>query len=292
MTEENKIQLFENSPIRSAWDTEKEEWLFSVVDIVAILTEQKDTRGAAKYWNTLKTRLRDEGSELSTKCRQLKLKAKDGKARLTDVADTEQILRIIQSIPSKKAEPIKLWLAEVGKDRIEENIDPEKAIERAAETYLRQGYKPNWINQRLQSISVRNDLTNEWRERGIKKGREYALLTDELTKAWSGMTTREYKSLKGLKKESLRDNMSTTELVLNMLAETATKEFTQANNALGFNENKKAAKQGGGIAGDARKNLEKQLGHPVTTKKNAAELNHTITKMIEASVEIAEEEQL
>ena len=215
----NKLQLFENKMIRTAWDEEKEEWYFSIVDVVAVLTEQKTQRGASTYWAVLKKRLKDEGAEqLLTNCKQLKMTAADGKKRLTDVATTEQLLRIIQSIPSPKAEPFKLWLAEVGRERIEETIDPEQAIDRALETYLKKGYTREWINQRLQAIQVRKELTDEWQDRGVKKGIEYAILTDEITRAWSGMTTRQYKKLKGLKKENLRDNMSTTEIILNMLA--------------------------------------------------------------------------
>ena len=215
----NKLQLFENKMIRTAWDEEKEEWYFSIVDVVAVLTEQKTQRGASTYWAVLKKRLKDEGAEqLLTNCKQLKMTAADGKKRLTDVATTEQLLRIIQSIPSPKAEPFKLWLAEVGRERIEETIDPEQAIDRALETYLKKGYTREWINQRLQAIQVRKELTDEWQDRGVKKGIEYAILTDEITRVWSGMTTRQYKKLKGLKKENLRDSMSTTEIILNMLA--------------------------------------------------------------------------
>jgi len=276
----NKLQLFENQPIRSAWDEKREEWLFSIVDTVRILTDQPNQRGATKYWNTLKTRLKDEGSELSTKCGQLKLKAEDGKNRLTDVATTEHLLRIIQSIPSKKAEPFKLWLAEVGRERLEETADPEKIAERLIVTYERKGYTREWINQRLQSISARKELTDEWQDHGIKRGKEFAILTDTLTKAWSGKTTREYKNLKGLKKESLRDNMSTTELVLNMLAETATKELTRKENPQGFKANQSIAERGGDIAGAARKSLESQLGESIITNKTARELNHTDQKRL------------
>lgn len=219
MGTDDQIQLFEDKKIRTAWDQEKEEWYFSIVDVVGVLTDQPDTRHAAKYWSVLKTRLKQEGSELPTNCSQLKMTAEDGKRRLTDVADTEQLLRIIQAIPSPKAEPFKLWLAQVGRERIEETMDPELTIERALETYLKKGYTREWINQRLQAIQVRKELTDEWDARGVKKGVEYAILTDEISRAWSGMSTRQYKNLKGLKKENLRDNMTTLELVLNMLAE-------------------------------------------------------------------------
>lgn len=274
----NKLQLFENQPIRSAWDAKREEWLFSIIDVVHILTEADNPR---RYWSDLKRKLKDEGSELYEKIVQLKLTSpKDGKKYLTDVATTEQLLRIIQSIPSKKAEPFKLWLAEVGRERLEETADPEKIAERLIATYERKGYTREWINQRLQSISARKELTDEWQDHDIKHGKEFAILTDVLTKAWSGKTTREYKNLKGLKKESLRDNMSTTELVLNMLAETATKELTKKENPQGLQENQTIAKRGGNIAGDARKNLEKQLGESIITSQTAKELNHTNQKRL------------
>ena len=232
------IQLFEDQPIRSAWDAEREEWYFSVVDVVGALTDQKDQRGASNYWAKLKQRLKAEGAdELLTNCQQLKLRSKDGKRRLTDVADTEQLLRIIQSIPSPKAEPFKLWLAQVGRERIEETIDPEQAIDRALETYLKKGYSEEWVHQRLLAIRIRNELTDEWQKRGVQKGKEYAILTDEISKAWSGMTTRQYKQLKGLKKENLRDNMSDLELVLNMLAEASTTGISQAERPEGMAEN-------------------------------------------------------
>ena len=227
MAQNDQIQLFENKRIRTAWDAEKEEWYFSIVDVVAVLTDQPDQRHAAKYWSVLKTRLKKEGSELTTKCSQLKMRSADGKRYNTDVADTERLLRIIQSIPSPKAEPFKLWLAQVGRERIEETIDPELTIDRALETYLKKGYSREWINQRLQAIQVRKELTDEWDARGVQKGVEYAILTDEITKAWSGMNTRQYKNLKGLKKENLRDNMTTLELVLNMLAEATTTEISK-----------------------------------------------------------------
>ena len=293
MIKEEQLQLYEDQPIRSAWDEENEEWYFSIVDVVAVLTEQPDARRASTYWAVLKKRMKEvEGAvELLTSCKQLKLKAVDGKRRSTDVANTEQLLRIIQSIPSKKAEPFKMWLAQVGKDHIEETLDPELIAERLVATYERKGYTREWINQRLQAISARKELTDEWKTRGVTGGKEYAVLTDELTKAWSGMTTRQYKSHKGLKKESLRDNMSTTELVLNMLAETATKEISQSSEPTGFEQNKSVARRGGNIAGNARKELEKELGHSVITSQNAMQLNHVISAMVEASSNISEEEE-
>ena len=291
MPEMENLQLFENQAIRTAWNEDEEEWYFSVVDVVGVLTDQPDVRRAAKYWSVLKTRLKAEGSELTTNCSQLKLKAADGKRRLTDVANTEQLLRIIQSIPSKKAEPFKLWLAQVGRERIEETLDPERIAERLVATYERKGYTREWINQRLQAISARKELTDEWRDRGIRQGKEYAILTDELTRAWSGMSTRQYKNLKGLKKESLRDNMSTTELTLNQLAEVATRELSQQERPVGFEDNKEVARRGGSVAGNARRDLEAQLGRPIVTKKNAAQLNHVVTQMIEASANAAEDEE-
>lgn len=265
MTENDKLQIFENQPIRTAWDEDNEEWYFSVVDVVAALTEQTETRRASTYWAVLKKRLKDEGAdELLTNCKQLKMKSpKDGKRYKTDVATTEQLLRIIQSIPSKKAEPFKMWLAVVGRERIEEIIDPELTIERALDTYARKGYSPEWINQRLQTIRARKELTDAWDAHGVKKGTEYGILTDEVTKAWSGMTARQYKNLKGLKKENLRDNMSTLELALNMLAEASTTELTNAQNPQGLEENRIVAKQGGKVAGNARKEIEAQTGRPV-----------------------------
>lgn len=284
ISETDKIQLFEDQQIRTAWNETEEEWYFSIVDVVKVLTEQPDARHASTYWAVLKKRMKEEGAdELLTNCKQLKLKASDGKRRSTDVANTEQLLRIIQSIPSKKAEPFKLWLAQVGKERIDETLDPELIADRLVATYERQGYTKEWINQRLMSISARKELTDEWKERGIKQGKEYAILTDELTRAWSGMSTRQYKNLKGLKKESLRDNMSTTELVINMLAETATREFSEAEKPQGFDQNVSVAKRGGKVAGDARKAIEAGTGKPIITNKKAAELNHVVTEMIEAS---------
>ena len=287
MSEQDKIQLFENQKIRTAWDTEKEEWYFSVTDVIAVLTEQPTARGASNYWAKLKQRLKEEGAdELLTNCQQLKMIASDGKRRATDVATTEQLLRIIQSIPSPKAEPFRLWLAEVGRERIEETIDPEQAIDRALETYLKKGYDPDWVHQRLLSIRIRNELTNEWQKRGVEKGREFAILTDVISKAWSGMTTRQYKNLKGLKKENLRDNMSDTELVLTMLAEASTRDISKATKPDGFAENVKVAKRGGNVANVARQQLEVETGHPVITAQNAAQLNAVVTEMIEASAQV------
>ena len=279
--DDKNIQLFENERIRSAWDEEKQELYLSVVDVVKILTEQPDYRSATKYWNTTKTRLIEEGSQLSTNCRQLKMKAQDGKMRLTDVANTEQILRIIQSIPSPKAEPFKMWLAQIGAERIDETIDPELAIERALLTYLKKGYTREWINQRLQAIQVRKELTDEWENRGVQKGVEYAILTDEISKAWSDMTTRQYKNLKGLKKENLRDNMSTLELVLNMLAEATTTTLSKKQKPQTLAENVDVAKQGGGIAGDTRKAIEKASGEPVITAQNAVDFSQLLADVIE-----------
>ena len=284
MTENDKLQMFENQPIRTAWDEDQDEWYFSVVDVVAVLTDQPDSRHAAKYCSVLKTRLKNEGSELTTNCSQLKMKAADGKRRLTDVATTEQLLRIIQSIPSKKAEPFKMWLAMVGRERIEEIIDPELTIERALDTYAKKGYSPEWINQRMQTIRARKELTDAWDAHGVKKGKEYGILTDEVTKAWSGMTTRQYKNHKGLKKENLRDNMSTLELALNMLAEATTTELTNAQNPRGLEENRAVAKQGGKVAGNARKEIESQTGRPVITSDNAQTmlLGNAVVEMIES----------
>jgi nitrogen fixation-related uncharacterized protein len=291
MRNTESLQLFEDQPIRTAWDAEAEEWYFSIVDVVGVLTDQPDTRHAAKYWSVLKVRLNAEGSELPTNCSQLKLKATDGKRRSTDIADTEQLLRIIQSIPSKKAEPFKLWLAQVGRERIEETLDPELIADRLVSTYERAGYTQEWITQRLQAISARKELTDEWKSRGIQQGKEYAILTDELTHAWSGMTTRQYKDLKGLKKQSLRDNMSTTELTLNQLAEVATRELSQQEQPVGFNANKRVAQAGRSVAGNARKDLEQRLGRPVITSQSAAQLNHVVTQMIEASASAADDDK-
>lgn len=293
MNKQDKIQLFEDQPIRAAWDTEHEEWYFSVVDTVSVLTDQKTQRSASTYWAVLKKRLKDEGADqLLTNCKQLKLKSsKDGKRYSTDVATTEQLLRIIQSIPSPKAEPFKLWLAQVGRERIEETIDPEQAIDRALETYLKKGYTEEWVHQRLLAIRIRNDLTAEWQSCGVEKGREFAILTDEITRAWSGMSTRQYKHLKGLKKENLRDNMSDLELVLNMLAEATTTEISRQEQPEGFHENLEVARSGGEIAGDTRKAIERRTGQPVVTAQNAAQLNALVTDVIEAIAEPPEEEQ-
>jgi len=275
---ENNIQIFEGKKIRSVWDNEKEEWYFSVVDVVGALT---DSVNARDYWYKMKKRMTDEEkSELSTICRQLKLKAPDGKMRLTDVADIQGIFRIIQSIPSPKAEPFKMWLAQVGKDRIDEITDPELTIDRALETYLKKGYSKEWINQRLQAIQVRKELTDAWQEHGVKKGIEYVILTDEISKAWSGMATREYKDLKGLKKENSRDNMSTLELVLNMLAEATTTELTNIHNPNGLEENKKVAKRGGTIAGNTRKEIEADTGRSVITTENAVDFSKLIEDVV------------
>ena len=270
----NEIKIFDGNKIRSAWDSEKEEWYFSVVDIVGVLTNSNDS-GA--YWRKLKQRLTAEGSEVVTFCHALKIKShKDGKMYKTDVADIQGIFRIIQSIPSPKAEPFKMWLAEVGKERIDETIDPELTINRALETYLKKGYSKEWINQRLQAIQVRKELTDTWQDHGIKESREYAILTNEISKAWSGMTTKEYKTFKRLKKENLRDNMSSTELILNMLAETATKDIANSTNPQGLEENKKVARRGWNIAGNARKEIEQETGNSVITSKNALDFGKLI----------------
>ncbi len=278
-----KIQLFENQRIRTAWDEEKEEWYFSIVDVVGVLTDSVDPTA---YWRKLKQRLKAEGNETVTNCHGLKMTAPDGKKRLTDVADTEQLLRIIQSIPSPKAEPFKLWLAQVGRERIEETIDPELTIERALETYLKKGYTREWINQRLQAIQVRKELTDEWDARGVQKGVEYAILTDEISRAWSGMSTRQYKNLKGLKKENLRDNMTTLELVLNMLAEATTTEISKQKVPATLSENIDVARAGGKVAGDARKAIETQTGVPVITSKNAAQLSEVVTNLLEDAADM------
>ena len=251
MAQDDKIQLFEDKRIRTAWDEEKEEWYFSIIDAVAVLTNQPDYQAARNYWKVTKKRLKEEGNETVTACNQLKMTAADGKRRMTDVANTEQLLRIIQSIPSPKAEPFKLWLAQVGRERIEETIDPELTIDRALETYLKKGYSREWINQRLQAIQVRKELTDEWDARGVQKGVEYAILTNEISRAWSGMSTRQYKDLKGLKKENLRDNMTTLELVLNMLAEATTTEISKQKAPSTFSENIAVAREGGEAAGIA-----------------------------------------
>ena len=280
MAQNDKVQLFEDKRIRTAWDEEKEEWYFSIVDVIAVLT---DSPNPQTYWRVLKKRLKDEGNETVTSCNALKMTAADGKRRLTDVADTEQLLRIIQSIPSPKAEPFKLWLAQVGRERIEETIDPELTIDRALETYLKKGYSREWINQRLQAIQVRKELTDEWDARGVQKGVEYAILTDEISRAWSDMSTRQYKNLKGLKKENLRDNMTTLELVLNMLAEATTTEISKQKAPETFSENIDVARAGGKVAGDARKAIEDQTGVPVITSKNSVQLNQVVTDLLEGT---------
>ena len=281
MEQNDKIQLFEDKRIRTAWDAEKEEWYFSIVDVCEVLSGTDNPR---RYWSDLKRKLKSEGAvELYEKIVQLKMTAPDGKKRLTDVADTEQLLRIIQSIPSPKAEPFKLWLAQVGRERIEETIDPELTIDRALETYLKKGYTREWINQRLQAIQVRKELTDEWDARGVQKGVEYAILTDEISRAWSGMSTRQYKNLKGLKKENLRDNMTTLELVLNMLAEATTTQFSKDRKPSTFQENLEVAKAGGQVAGRTRKDIESQSNTPVVSPKNAAQLNQVVTDLLEGA---------
>lgn len=277
---DNQIKLFEGNQIRSIWDNEREEWYFSIIDIVGVLTESENPR---KYWSVLKTRLKKEGNELATICSQLKMKATDGKMRSTDVADMQGVFRIIQSIPSPKAEPFKMWLAEVGKERIDEIIDPELTIDRALATYLQKGYTREWINQRLQAIQVRKELTDTWQDHGVKVGKEYVILTNEITKAWSGMTTRQYKDYKGLKKQNLRDNMTTTEIILNMLAEAATKDIANATHPQGLEENKKVAKDGGSIAGNARREIEERTGKPVITSKNAIDFSRLISDIIKSA---------
>ena len=285
----DKLQLFEHKTIRTAWDEETEEWYFSIVDVVAVLTEQKTQRGASNYWAKLKQRLKEEGADqLLTNCQQLKMTATDGKKRLTDVATTEQLLRIIQSIPSPKAEPFKAWLAMVGRERIEETIDPEQAIDRALETYLKKGYSEEWVHQRVLAIRIRNELTDEWKKRGLEKGKDFAILTDEISRAWSGMTTRQYKSLKGLKKENLRDNMSDLELVLTMLAEASTRDISQAEKPEGFAENQAVARRGGNVAGVARKALEAETGKPVITSQNAADFAQLVGDVVEEAAQLPE----
>jgi len=272
MSSENKLKLFEEKSVRTHWDKELETWYFSLIDVIAILTEQQDYLTARKYWNKLKERLKKEGNETVTNCHQLKMSAKDGKMRLTDVADTEQLLRLIQSVPSPKAEPFKIWLAKVGVERIEETEDPELAFDRAMETYLAKGYSKEWINQRLKSIEVRKELTDEWEERGMKQGLEYAILTNELTKAWADKDVKEYKRYKGLKKENLRDNMSNLELVLNMLAEASTTEISKKKQPQGMAENKDIARKGGNAAKQARLEIEKQTGEAIVSAGNAKKL--------------------
>ena len=282
MDENNSIQLFEDRKIRTAWDEEKEEWYFSVQDVVAVLSESTDPK---QYIKKMRARDPQLSANWGTICTPVQMLAADGKQRKVQAANTEGILRIIQSIPSPKAEPFKRWLAQVGRERIEETIDPEQAIDRALETYLKKGYSEDWIHQRIFSIRVRNELTAEWQQRGVEKGREYAILTDEITKAWSGMTTRQYKNLKGLKKENLRDNMSTLEIVLNMLAETTTTELSKVHQPEGFEESRIVARRGGKVAGDARRAIEADTGRPAVTAENAAQLNAVVTDVIEGVAE-------
>lgn len=282
MDENNSIQLFEDRKIRTSWDEEKEEWYFSVMDVVAVLSESTDPK---QYIKKMRARDPQLSANWGTICTPVQMLAADGKQRKVQAANTEGILRIIQSIPSPKAEPFKRWLAQVGRERIEETIDPEQAIDRALETYLKKGYSEDWIHQRILSIRVRNELTAEWQQRGVEQGREYAILTDEITKAWSGMTTRQYKNLKGLKKENLRDNMSTLEIVLNMLAETTTTELSKAHRPEGFEESRIVARRGGKVAGDARRAIEADTGRPAVTAQNAAQLNAVVTDVIQGVAE-------
>ena len=286
VNDNSSIQLFEDQKIRTAWDAEKEEWYFSIIDVISILT---DTANPRRYWSDLKRKLKIEGAvEVYEKIVQLKLLSPDGKKRLTDVASTEQLLRIIQSIPSPKAEPFKAWLAMVGKERIEETIDPEQAIDRALDTYLKKGYSEEWIHQRLLAIRIRNELTDEWKKRGVQKGKEYAILTDEISRAWSGMTTGQYKRLKGLTKENLRDNMTDLELVLTMLAEASTTDISKTAKPQTFEENKQVAKRGGKVAGIARQALEAETGKPVITEKNAFDFQQLVTDIVEDAAELPE----
>ena len=282
MDENNSIQLFEDRKIRTAWDEEKEEWYFSVQDVVAVLSESTDPK---QYIKKMRARDPQLSANWGTICTPVQMLAADGKQRKVQAANTEGILRIIQSIPSPKAEPFKRWLAQIGRERIEETIDPEQAIDRALETYQKKGYDADWIHQRILSIRVRNELTAEWQARGVEQGREYAILTDEITKAWSGMTTRQYKNLKGLKKENLRDNMSTLEIVLNMLAETTTTELSKAHQPEGFEESRIVARRGGKVAGDARRAIEADTGRPAVTAENAAQLNAVVTDVIQGVAE-------
>ena len=282
----SSIQLFEDQKIRTAWDAEKEEWYFSIIDVISVLTGTANPR---RYWSDLKRKLKAEGAnELYEKIVQLKMLSSDGKRYKTDVANTEQLLRIIQSIPSPKAEPFKAWLAMVGKERIEETIDPEQAIDRALDTYLKKGYSEEWIHQRLLAIRIRNELTDEWKKRGVQKGREYAILTDEISRAWSGMTTGQYKQLKGLTKENLRDNMTDLELVLTMLAEASTTDISKTAKPQTFEENKQVAKRGGKVAGIARQALEAETGKPVITEKNAFDFQQLVTDIVEDAAELPE----
>ena len=289
--ENNKIKIFEDKKVRISWN-EEEDWYFSIVDVIGILTEQEDYDGSKNYWKVLKHRLKKEGNELVTNCNQLKMKSpKDGKSYKTDVVNARDLLRIIQSIPSPKAEPFKMWLAQVGRERIEETIDPEQAIDRALETYQKKGYTDEWIHQRLLSIRVRNTLTDEWQKRGVQKGQEYAILTDEITKAWSGMTTRQYKGLKGLKKENLRDNMSDLELILNMLAESTTTEISRQQRPETFEESREVAKRGGSVAGRARENIEAETGTPVITRQNAVDFTRLIESVSTAELPAKDDEK-
>ena len=286
VNDNGSIQLFEDQKIRTAWDAEKEEWYFSIIDVIFVLTGTANPR---RYWSDLKRKLKTEGAnELYEKIVQLKMLSSDGKRYKTDVANTEQLLRIIQSIPSPKAEPFKAWLAMVGKERIEETIDPEQAIDRALDTYLKKGYSEEWIHQRLLAIRIRNELTDEWKKRGVQKGKEYAILTDEISRAWSGMTTGQYKRLKGLTKENLRDNMTDLELVLTMLAEASTTDISKTAKPQTFEENKQVAKRGGKVAGIARQALEAETGKPVITEKNAFDFQQLVTDIVEDAAELPE----
>ena len=276
----NEIKEFDKKQIRVAWDENKEEWLFSIIDVIFVLVDSKDFQSARNYWKVLKKRLKDEGNETVTNCNQLKMKAADGKLRETDVASMEQLFRLIQSIPSKKAEPFKLWLAKVGKDRVEETIDPELTIDRALNTYQKKGYSNDWIHQRLMAIRVRNELTDEWKNKGVKENQDYAILTDEIIKTWSGMSTKGYKKLKKLKKENLRDNMTTTELILNMLAEAATKDISKTNESKNMSEHIEIAHRGGKVAKKAREELEKETGKPVITSNNAKDMQKLLSDII------------
>ena len=286
VNDNGSIQLFEDQKIRTAWDAEKEEWYFSIIDVISVLTGTANPR---RYWSDLKRKLKAEGAnELYEKIVQLKMLSSDGKRYKTDVANTEQLLRIIQSIPSPKAEPFKAWLAMVGKERIEETIDPEQAIDRALDTYLKKGYSEEWIHQRLLAIRIRNELTDEWKKRGVQKGKEYAILTDEISRAWSGMTTGQYKRLKGLTKENLRDNMTDLELVLTMLAEASTTDISKTAKPQTFEENKQVAKRGGKVAGIARQALEAETGKPVIRDKNAFDFKQLVTDIVEDAAELPE----
>ena len=287
VNDNGSIQLFEDQKIRTAWDAEKEEWYFSIIDVISVLTGTANPR---RYWSDLKRKLKAEGAnELYERIVQLKMLSSDRKRYKTDVANTEQLLRIIQSIPSPKAEPFKAWLAMVGKERIEETIDPEQAIDRALDTYLKKGYSEEWIHQRLLAIRIRNELTDEWKKRGVQKGKEYAILTDEISRAWSGMTTGQYKRLKGLTKENLRDNMTDLELVLTMLAEASTTDISKTAKPQTFEENKQVAKRGGKVAGIARQALEAETGKPVITEKNAFDFQQLVTDIVEDAAELPEQ---